>query len=143
MMINAMMIKSHMLKVRGLPLLALSCSAHEDARPKRPTVTPARRHASAAGAGTSQARRAMPAPTDIGHGEDPRAALGRIVHRRRIALGISQEDLAERVGLDRTYVSGIERGIRDPTFLVLLRLAHALGIAAARFMEPEDDDPIR
>lgn len=85
----------------------------------------------------------MPAPTDIRQGEDPRAALGRIVHRQRIALEISQEDLADQVGLDRTYVSGIERGIRNPTFLVLLRLAHALGIAAARLMEPEDNDLIR
>ncbi len=84
----------------------------------------------------------MPAPTDVGKGEDPRSAPGRIVHRHRIALGISQEDLADQVGLDRTYVSGIERGIRNPTFLVLLRLAQALGIGATRFMEPEDEDPI-
>ena len=85
----------------------------------------------------------MPAPTEIGQGEDPRAALGRIVHRHRIALGISQEDLADQVGLDRTYVSGIERGIRNPTYLVLLRLAQALGIAPARFMEPENETLIR
>ena len=82
----------------------------------------------------------MPAPIDIGHGEDPRVALGRIVHRQRIVLGVSQEDLADQVGLDRTYVSGIERGIRNPTFLVLLRLARALGIAAARLMETEEED---
>ncbi|MGI4795379.1 MAG: helix-turn-helix transcriptional regulator [Janthinobacterium lividum] len=81
----------------------------------------------------------MPAPTEVGQGEDPRAALGRILHRHRIALGISQEDLADWVGLDRTYVSSIERGTRNPTFLVLLRLARALGIAAARFMEADDD----
>ncbi len=82
----------------------------------------------------------MPAPIDIGRGEDPRVALGRIVHRQRIVLGVSQEDLADQVGLDRTYVSGIERGIRNPTFLVLLRLARALGIAAARLMEIEEED---
>ena len=82
----------------------------------------------------------MPAPTDVGGGEDPRVALGRIVHRQRIVLGVSQEDLADQVGLDRTYVSGIERGIRNPTFLVLLRLARALGIAAARLMEIEEED---
>jgi transcriptional regulator with XRE-family HTH domain len=64
----------------------------------------------------------MPAATDIGHGEDPRVMLGRIVYRQRMQLGISQEDLADQVGLDRTYISGIERGIRNPTFLVLLHL---------------------
>ncbi len=85
----------------------------------------------------------MPAPTEVGQGEDPRAVLGRTVHRHRIALGISQEDLADQVGLDRTYVSGIERGIRNPTFLVLLRLARVLGIPAARLMETEDETLIR
>ncbi|MGI4797473.1 MAG: helix-turn-helix domain-containing protein [Janthinobacterium lividum] len=85
-------------------------------------------------------RRAMPAPTEVGQGEDPRAALGRIVHRHRIALGISQEDLADQVGLDRTYVSGIERGIRNPTFLVLLRLARVLEVPASRLVELEEED---
>jgi transcriptional regulator with XRE-family HTH domain len=83
----------------------------------------------------------MPAPTEVGQGEDPRAALGRSVHHHRIALGISQEDLADRVGLDRTYVSGIERGIRNPTFLVLLRLARVLEVPVSRLMEPEDHEP--
>ena len=82
----------------------------------------------------------MPAPTDVGQGEDPRAVLGRTVHRHRIALGISQEDLADRVGLDRTYVSGIERGIRNPTFLVLLRLARVLKVSAAHLVDPEDEN---
>ena len=61
--------------------------------------------------------------------------LGRIVYRQRMAVGISQEDLADQVGLDRTYISGIERGIRNPTFLVLLRLAQVLGVPPALFME--------
>ncbi|MCQ8242193.1 helix-turn-helix domain-containing protein [Rhizosaccharibacter radicis] len=51
------------------------------------------------------------------------------MHRHRIALGISQEELADRVELDRTYISGIERGIRNPTLLVLLRLAQALQVS--------------
>ncbi len=78
----------------------------------------------------------MPAPVEIGDGEDPRVALGRVVHRERIRLGISQEDLADRVGLDRTYVSGIERGIRNPTLLVLLRLARVLGVSVAALLDP-------
>lgn len=65
--------------------------------------------------------------------------LGRVVHRQRIQLGISQEDLADQVRLDRTYVSGIERGIRNPTLLVLLRLAQALGVPAGRLLEADDN----
>ncbi len=82
-----------------------------------------------------KSRRANPSALDVGSGGDPRVALGRIVYDRRIELGISQENLADQAGLDRTYVSGIERGIRNPTFLVLLRLAQVLNIPASRFME--------
>ena len=41
--------------------------------------------------------------------------------------GYSQEELAERAKLDRTYISGIERGVRNPTLLSSLRIAKALG----------------
>lgn len=51
------------------------------------------------------------------------------------ARGISQEDFAGRVGLDRTYVSGIERGLRNPTLLVLLRLAQALEVSVTGLLE--------
>lgn len=82
----------------------------------------------------------MPAAVEIGNGEDPRVALGRAVHRQRIKLGISQEDFADRVGLDRTYVSGIERGIRNPTLLVLLRLAQVLAVPVAKLLEAHRGD---
>ena len=80
----------------------------------------------------------MPDAVEIGGGEDPRVALGRVVHRLRIGLGISQEDFADRVGLDRTYVSGIERGICNPTLLVLLRLAQALAVPVAQLLETDN-----
>lgn len=41
-------------------------------------------------------------------------------------MGLSQEDLAFRSELDRTYVSGVERGVRNPTLKTMLRLALAL-----------------
>ena len=80
----------------------------------------------------------MPAALEVGKGEDPRVALGRAVHRHRIAAGISQEDLADQVSLDRTYISGIERGLRNPTFLVLLRLAEVLKVPVRRLIEHEE-----
>jgi ribosome-binding protein aMBF1 (putative translation factor) len=88
-----------------------------------------------------KARREMPAATDIGDGKDPRVSLGNAVYRQRMKLGISQEDLADQVGLDRTYVSGIERGIRNPTLLVLLRLAQVLAVPVARLLEYDDGKP--
>jgi transcriptional regulator with XRE-family HTH domain len=79
----------------------------------------------------------MPAATEIGNGKDPRIALGNAVYRQRIKLGISQEDFADQVGLDRTYVSGIERGIRNPTLLVLLRLAQVLAVPVAELLKDD------
>ncbi|PYD59432.1 hypothetical protein CFR73_11550 [Novacetimonas maltaceti] len=71
-------------------------------------------------------------------GEDPRVVLGRIIHRERIRFGISQEELADRAELDRTYISGMERGMRNPTFLVILRLARVLEISPAVLVELEE-----
>ncbi len=62
---------------------------------------------------------------------DVRALVGRNVRRFRTAAGLSQEELAFRCRLDRTYVSGIERGVRNPTVLVLDRIARALGVSGA------------
>lgn len=56
--------------------------------------------------------------------------LARNVRRRRSELGLSQEDLADAASIDRTYVSGIERGLRNPTLIILERLANALGVQA-------------
>jgi len=54
------------------------------------------------------------------------AAFGRNVARLRNEQGFSQDKLAEKAGLDRTYLSGIERGVRNPGIKVVLRLARAL-----------------
>ena len=48
--------------------------------------------------------------------------------------GISQEELAHRTDLDRTYISGIERGVRNPTIKVLERLAIALDVDICRLI---------
>jgi transcriptional regulator with XRE-family HTH domain len=54
------------------------------------------------------------------------ARFGQAVRTRRLELGLSQEGLAERSSLHRTYVGGIERGERNISLLNLLRLATAL-----------------
>lgn len=58
---------------------------------------------------------------------DIRKRLGQNVQRLRREKDWSQEELADRTGLHRTYVSGIERGIRNPTATVLEKLARGLG----------------
>jgi transcriptional regulator with XRE-family HTH domain len=59
------------------------------------------------------------------------------IRRQREALGWSQEELAERSGTHRTYVSGIERGKRNPTIAVLGAFADALGVSPAFLLEAE------
>ncbi|WP_298125240.1 helix-turn-helix transcriptional regulator [Brevundimonas sp.] len=59
---------------------------------------------------------------------DIRRRVGRNIKKEREARGWSQEELADRAGLHRTYVSGVERGIRNPTVTVLERMAQALSL---------------
>lgn len=53
--------------------------------------------------------------------------FGAAVRQHRTLIRLSQEELAERAGLDRTYVSGIERGRRNPSLRILQQLSDALG----------------
>lgn len=54
------------------------------------------------------------------------AALGDAIRRRRLEAELSQEQLAERAGTDLTQIGGIERGVRNPSYTTLVRLAVAL-----------------
>ena len=56
-------------------------------------------------------------------------AFGRNVARLRNGRGISQDKLAEKADLDRTYVSGIERGVRNPGIKTVIRIATALKVS--------------
>jgi len=61
-------------------------------------------------------------------------ALGAAVRAARERKGLSQEALGFEADLDRTYVSGIERGVRNPTATSIRRIAKALGVAPSRLM---------
>ena len=56
------------------------------------------------------------------------------MRRERQRQGLSQENLGVEAGLDRTYVSGLERGRRNPALLTQLRLAGALGVPLSRLI---------
>ena len=60
--------------------------------------------------------------------------LGSNVRKFREALGISQEELAERSGLHRTYVGSVERGERNVSLENIVLLARALGEAPSELL---------
>ena len=61
-------------------------------------------------------------------------ALGREVHRRRGALGLTLEQLAERSGLSPNYIGTVENGQRDPSLTTVLALAKGLGISPGQLL---------
>lgn len=66
---------------------------------------------------------------------DWRAIVGENVRSLRHARGLTQEQLAFEAKIDLTYVGGIERGRRNPSLLVLVRIAAALAEEPARLLE--------
>jgi len=81
-----------------------------------------------------------PHPREPVSREDPRLALGRQVARLRRARGLSQEALARRSGLSRSYLASLERGHRNVGLVNLHRLATALDLALADLFPLEADD---
>ena len=60
--------------------------------------------------------------------------FGECVRNERRALGLSQEKLALDCGLDRTYISSVERGKRNVSLINIHKLADALGIPATNLL---------
>ncbi len=68
--------------------------------------------------------------------------FGQAVRRLRARMGWSQEELADRAGLHRTYIGGIERGERNVSLVNIARLARALETSLSALMtEVEREDP--
>jgi transcriptional regulator with XRE-family HTH domain len=62
---------------------------------------------------------------------DVRKIVGLNVRKARIEAGLSQEELAGRMGVEQFYISGLEAGSRNATLVTLWKAAIALGIEAA------------
>ncbi len=69
---------------------------------------------------------------------DIRRQVGRNVKRIRKERSWSQEELAFESGLHRTYISGIERGARNPTIMILARLADTLRVTVGELVVSRD-----
>jgi transcriptional regulator with XRE-family HTH domain len=65
---------------------------------------------------------------------DWKAVLGRNVRRLRQQKGLTQEELAFEAEIDLTYMGGIERGRRNPSLLVMARIADALSVPLPKLL---------
>jgi len=66
---------------------------------------------------------------------DVRARIGWNLRRLRKERGVTQEDLATDSGIDRGYISGVERGVRNPSVSVLVRIADAIGVDVSELFD--------
>lgn len=65
--------------------------------------------------------------------------FGEVLRRLRSEKNISQEELAFLAGVDRTFVSRLERGIRQPTITTMIGIGRALGVPAADLMRETEE----
>ncbi|ASM74128.1 putative HTH-type transcriptional regulator [Pseudosulfitobacter pseudonitzschiae] len=71
---------------------------------------------------------------------DMRKLVGRNFARLRREKDLTQEQIEERSGLSQQYLSGLERGNRNPTVITLYELAQALGVSHVELVKPESTD---
>jgi len=64
-----------------------------------------------------------------------RQRVAQNIKRLRAEKGLSQEELADLAGLHRTYISSVERAVRNPTVTVLAKIAAGLGVPLATLVE--------
>jgi transcriptional regulator with XRE-family HTH domain len=80
----------------------------------------------------------MPPPRRSKPRSPEHAALGEAVRQLRLEAEMSQEELAEAAGTDLTQVGGVERGVRNPSYTTLLRLAGALATSVGEIASRAD-----
>ena len=66
-------------------------------------------------------------------------AFGDAVREARENPGFSQEELGFEAEIDRTYISGVERGVRNPTLVTMLRICRALGVRPSVLLRRAED----
>ncbi|TRC72066.1 helix-turn-helix transcriptional regulator [Mesorhizobium sp. WSM4307] len=69
---------------------------------------------------------------------DMRRLVGRNFARLRQEMGLTQEEVEARSGFSQQYLSGLERGQRNPTVITLYELAQALGVSHVELVKPDD-----
>lgn len=69
---------------------------------------------------------------------DMRKLVGQNFARLRREKGLTQEDVEARSGFSQQYLSGLERGQRNPTIITLYELSQALGVSHIALVEPGD-----
>jgi transcriptional regulator with XRE-family HTH domain len=67
------------------------------------------------------------------------AALGEAIRLTRVERGLSQEELADATPIHITYLGGVERGVRQPSYETVVRLARALGVAPGALVTRADE----
>jgi transcriptional regulator with XRE-family HTH domain len=80
---------------------------------------------------------AHPKATDI------RQIFGEVLLRHRSRKNISQEELAFLAEVDTTFISRLERGIRQPTISTLMGIGQALGVSAAKLVQETEKEFLR
>jgi transcriptional regulator with XRE-family HTH domain len=70
---------------------------------------------------------------------DIRALVGRNFARLRREADLTQEEIEERSGFSQQYISGLERGRRNPTIVSLFELAQALGVDYQELLKPDSE----
>ena len=62
--------------------------------------------------------------------------LGQTIRLKRENLGLTQNEVAERAGLDRNYIGMVERGERNPSYLSLIKIAKGLNLTVYQLIKP-------
>ncbi len=70
---------------------------------------------------------------------DMRKPVGRNFARLRREKGLTQEDVEARSGYSQQYLSGLERGKRNPSIITLFEIAQALGVSHVELVMPDKD----
>ncbi|TRL36581.1 MULTISPECIES: helix-turn-helix domain-containing protein [Rhizobium] len=69
---------------------------------------------------------------------DMRKLVGRNFARLRREKGLTQEDVEARSGFSQQYLSGLERGTRNPSIVTLYEIAQALGVSHVELVTPDN-----